>query len=173
MSESSASGSGSANPSRSKPTQVVFVCWGNICRSPMAERVARGRAAEAGLDAVEFTSAGVSTEELGNPMDERAAEWLRRSGYDPEKHTAHQIDADEIDAADLVVAMEQPHADAMRRMGPERTDHIRLLTSFDPDAEPGSGVPDPWYGNADGFGNTLASIEAAMPGILDQIARRD
>lgn len=155
---------------RGEPLRVVFVCWGNICRSPMTERVADGRAAEAGLGDVEFTSAGVSTEELGNPMDDRATAKLGEAGYDADGHVAHQIDAAEIDSADLVVAMEQLHLDRMLAMGPRRTDHLKLLTSFDPDAEPGAGVPDPWYGDADGFADTLASIEAAMPGILDDVA---
>ena len=53
----------------------------------------------------------------------------------------------------------------MRKLAPG-ADHLALLTDFDPDAEPGSGVPDPWYGEADGFEDTLAALEAAMPGIL-------
>ena len=159
----------SASPDRPHPRRVVFVCWGNICRSPMAERVAVGRADEAGLGDVTFTSAGVSAEELGNPMDPRAVATLQEAGYDADGHAAHQIDAAEIDSADLVVAMEQLHIDRLLAMGPGRTDHLRLLTDFDPDAEPGSGVPDPWYGDDSGFEDTLSSIEAAMPGILDEL----
>ena len=65
--------------------KVVFVCWGNICRSPMAERVARGMAAERGLD-VEADSVGISSEESGNPIDRRAAAVLREAGYSTGGH---------------------------------------------------------------------------------------
>ncbi|OYO12725.1 low molecular weight phosphatase family protein [Enemella evansiae] len=155
----------------SDPIRVDFVCWGNICRSPMAERVAEAYAEREGLTDVEFSSSGVSSEELGNPMDPRAAQWLRENGYRADDHTAHQVTREEIDGADLVVAMEDLHVDRMRRLRPEHPEKLRLLTDFDPDAEPGSGVPDPWYGDADGFGDTLASIEAAMPGVFAEIAR--
>jgi protein-tyrosine phosphatase len=148
---------------------VIFVCWGNICRSPIAERVAERYAAEAGLDGVVFTSAATSTEELGEPMDPRAADVLRRRGYRTGDHVAHQIQRDELAEADLVIAMEDLHVDRMRRIGD--TTQVRLLTDFDPDAEPGSGVPDPWYGGPEGFDDTLAAVEAAMPGILDQVRK--
>jgi protein-tyrosine phosphatase len=150
------------------PVKVVFVCWGNICRSPIAERVARRKAEEAGLRGVEFTSAATSTEELGEPMDPRAAAVLRDRGYDAEGHVAHQVDAGEIAGADLVVAMEDLHRDRMRRIAPD-ADHLALLTDFDPAATPGSGVPDPWYGTAEGFYDTLAAVEAAIPGVLDRV----
>ena len=150
------------------PVRVVFVCWGNICRSPIAERVARRAAADAGITGVEFTSAATSTEELGNPMDRRAAKVLRERGYDADEHRAHQIDAAEIGAADLVISMENLHTTKMLVMAPDAT-NISLLTNYDPAAEPGSGVPDPWYGTPAGFYDTLATVEAAMPGVLDRV----
>lgn len=149
-------------------TSVVFVCWGNICRSPMAERVAQGRAAAEGLDGVTFTSAGVSSEELGEPMDPRAQRVLARHGYRSGGHSAHQITAAEIRDADLVIAAEPLHLSRLRRLVPD-ADNLALLTDFDPDAAPGSGVPDPWYGSAEGFNGTLAAVEAAMPGVLDRV----
>ena len=150
------------------PVRVVFVCWGNICRSPIAERVARRKAEEAGLSGVEFTSAATSDEELGAPMDRRAAAVLRDRGYDPDSHVAHQVDAAEIAAADLVVAMEDLHIERMRRLAP-KADNLTLLTEFDPAATPGTGVPDPWYGTPEGFYDTLSAVEAAIPGVLDQV----
>lgn len=155
----------------SDPIRVVFVCWGNICRSPMAERVAEAYAVREGLEDVEFSSAGVSSEETGNPIDPRAAQWLSEHGYRAGDHRAHRITRTEIDDSDLVVAMEELHRDRMRALHPEHPDRLRLLTDFDPAAEPGSGVPDPWYGDADGFGDTLASVEAAMPGVFAEIER--
>lgn len=158
-------------------TSVVFVCWGNICRSPMAERVARRYLDDAGLDDVIVTSAGTSAEELGNPIDTRAQRELRDHGYTSDGHQAHRITREEINENDLVVAMEDVHVDRMRRIaGGADIDHVRLLSEFDPAAEPGAGVPDPWYGGQDGFARTLEMIEQAMPGVLThvrQLARSD
>lgn len=153
---------------RDRPVRVVFVCWGNICRSPIAERVAQRQASEEGLTGVEFTSAATSDEELGAPMDRRAAAVLRERGYRAESHVAHQVDVAEIEAADLVVAMEDIHVRMMLAMDPGAA-NLSLLTDFDPRATPGSGVPDPWYGTQAGFYDTLATIEAAMPGVLDRV----
>ncbi|HZA30754.1 MAG TPA: low molecular weight protein-tyrosine-phosphatase [Propionibacteriaceae bacterium] len=147
---------------------MVFVCWGNICRSPMAERVAEHAAAEAGVHRVEFSSAATSTEELGQPMDWRAAAVLSERGYRHDHHRAHQITANEIVGADLVIAMEDIHVRKMLAIAPGST-NISLLTDYDPGAEPGSGVPDPWYGSPAGFYGTLDAIEAAMPAILERI----
>ncbi len=149
--------------------KVIFVCWGNICRSPMAERVARHRLAEAGLHHVQVTSAATSREELGAPMDSRAARALRAGGYDADNHRAHQITAAEIAAADLVVAMETLHVQRMERITGRANDNVVLLSSLDPAAAPGQGVPDPWYGGQSGFSDTLDSIEAAMPGLVDWV----
>ena len=150
------------------PVRVVFVCWGNICRSPMAERVAERMAAEKGLTGVEFTSAATSREELGAPIDERAETVLREHGYRVDGHKAHQITREEIDDADLVIAMEDIHVTRMMGLAREAR-NVSLLTDYDPGAEPGSGVPDPWYGTADGFYDTLTAVEAAMPGVLDRV----
>jgi len=156
---------------RVSPT-VVFVCWGNICRSPMAEVIAREWAGRQGVEVV-FTSAGVSSEEEGNPIDRRAAAVLQRAGYRPGHHRAHRITAAEVRDAALVIGMEDIHLDRVRRLVPE-AQHLFLLSEFDPDAEPGSGVPDPWYGPPEGFGATLAALEAAMPALIrrtEELAR--
>ncbi len=148
--------------------KVVFVCWGNICRSPIAERVAQREAEEAGLRGVEFTSAATSTEELGEPMDRRAATVLRDRGYRADGHVARQVDAAQIRGADLVIAMEDLHLDRMRAMVPD-ADNLSLLTDHDPAATAGAGVPDPWYGSPAGFYDTLSAVEAAIPGVLDRV----
>lgn len=150
------------------PIRVVFVCWGNICRSPMAERVAEQAAADASLTGVEFTSAATSTEELGNRMDRRATAVLRERGYRTGDHRAHRITAAEIATADLAIAMEPIHLTKMLAAAPGAT-NLSLLTDYDPDAEPGSGVPDPWYGTPAGFYGTLEAIESAIPGVLDRV----
>jgi protein-tyrosine phosphatase len=149
---------------------VIFVCWGNICRSPMAERVAEKLAADRDLDDVVFTSAATSREEIGAPIDPRAVAVLERHGYRTGGHRAHRITRDEIEGAELVLAMENIHLTKMLAIATGAT-NLRLLTDFDPDAEPGWGIPDPWYGPDAGFERTLASVEAAIPGLLDHLAR--
>ena len=146
---------------------VVFVCSGNICRSPVAEKVFRARLAEAGLeDAVEVSSAGVGSWHAGEPMDPRAASTLRERGYDT-THTARRIDGGQLDA-DLIVAATEDHVRDLVAAGadPER---VVLLRAFDPDAPAGAEVPDPYYGGPDGFDEVIDMVEAAMPGLVDRV----
>lgn len=146
---------------------VVFVCTGNICRSPIAEKVFAAELKGAGLaDRVHVTSAGTGGWHVGSPADERAAAVLRALGY-PDDHTARQIDAEQL-GADLLVALDNSHRRALQSMVPE-PDRVRLLRSFDPAAPPGAEVPDPYYGNADGFGEVLTMVRAAMPGLLEWV----
>ena len=146
---------------------VVFVCTGNICRSPIAEKVFVHELEQAGLaDKVTVTSAGTASWHVGSPADERAAALLRAHGY-PDKHVARQIDAEQL-SADLIVALDNSHRRALQSMVPER-DRVRLLRSFDPAAPPGAEVPDPYYGSADGFAEVLTMIKAAMPGLVDWV----
>ena len=152
----------------SRPVRVVFVCLGNICRSPIAERVAERAAADAGLTGVEFSSAGTISEEFDDPMDRRAAAVLMEYGYRHDDHRARRITAAEIESADLVVAMENVHLWSVLELAPDPS-KVRLLTDFDPAAVPGSGVPDPWFGSDSGFYDTLTAIEAAMPELLAHI----
>ncbi|MFD1521521.1 low molecular weight protein-tyrosine-phosphatase [Pseudonocardia yunnanensis] len=152
------------------PLRVVFVCTGNICRSPIAEKVFVHELQRAGLaHAVEVGSAGTGSWHIGSPADERAAALLRAEGY-PDEHTARQVDA-ELLSADLLVALDESHRRALQSMvrEPER---VRLLRSFDPAAPAGAEVPDPYYGNADGFTEVLTMIRAAMPGMLDWVRSR-
>ena len=155
-------------PAAADPVRVVFVCWGNICHSPIAERVAERAAASAGIDNVIFSSAAASNPNLGEPMDRRATAALKARGYRYDRHGAHQITDTEIADADLVIAMEDIHLEMMRAIAPEAT-NLSLLTDYDPHAEPGSGVPDPWFGSAAGFFLTIDAIEAAMPGVLERV----
>jgi protein-tyrosine phosphatase len=158
---------------QSKMLSVCFVCSGNICRSPIAEKVFVTELDRAGLaDQVRVTSAGTGPWHAGEPADARTAEVLRRHGY-PDDHTARQVNSDHLDA-DLLLAAGADHLAALTRVlgRAEAAEKVRLLRSFDPAAEPGAEVPDPYYGGDDGFDDVLAMIEAAMPGLLDWTRER-
>jgi protein-tyrosine phosphatase len=146
---------------------VVFVCTGNICRSPIAEKVFVHELEQAGLaDAVHVSSAGTGSWHIGSPADERAAAVLRAAGYKVD-HIARQVDAEQL-GADLIVALDRSHQRALRSLVPE-PDRVRLLRSFDPDAPSGAEVPDPYYGDDDGFATVLEMIRAAMPGMIEWV----
>ncbi|MDO5676699.1 MAG: low molecular weight protein-tyrosine-phosphatase [Propionibacteriaceae bacterium] len=147
-------------------TRLIFVCWGNICRSPMAERVARRMAEERGLD-IEIESFGISSEESGRGIDRRAVRVLQEAGYDAADHEARRITASDMRGA-FVVAVEPFHVARLKKMAP--TADVHLLNDFNPDKPKGEELIDPWYGDQEGFYDTLADVEAAMPGILDAVS---
>ncbi|WP_377106494.1 low molecular weight protein-tyrosine-phosphatase [Propionicimonas sp. T2.31MG-18] len=148
---------------------IMFVCWGNICRSPMAQVVAEAHAAREGLTGITFGSAGVSAEEAGNPMDPRAVATLRAAGYAPGPFTAHRITADEARSAAMLIGMEELHLSRLRQLVPG-AHNLYLMTDFDRDAIPGSGIEDPWYGDDEDFATALTQIEAAMPEVIKRAA---
>jgi protein-tyrosine phosphatase len=145
----------------SKPLHVTFVCTGNICRSPMAEKMFADQLRRRGLgEAVRVTSAG-------SRADERAARVLRAHGYSTD-HCAVQIGTDHL-AADLVVALGRNHVWMLRQLGVDDS-RVRMLRSFDPRS--GAYVPDvedPYYGDHDDFEEVFAVIEAALPGLHDWV----
>jgi protein-tyrosine phosphatase len=124
----------------------------------------------AGLaDRVRVTSAGVGPWHVGEPADTRARRLLTGHGY-PAEHIARQVDQAEL-AADLLLAMDSGHESALRRLVAD-PDRVRMLRSFDPDAAGDLDVPDPYYGDNDGFADVLAMIEAAVPGLLAYVTQR-
>ncbi|MGY0025310.1 low molecular weight protein-tyrosine-phosphatase [Streptomyces sp. cg35] len=154
------------------PFRVCFVCTGNICRSPMAEHVFRARVEEAGLSgAVEVDSAGTDGWHEGDGADPRTVHVLREGGYSS-AHTARRFHRDWFDRLDLVVALDAGHLRTLRRLAPTPQDaeKIRLLRSYDPAADTSAlDVPDPYYGDLDGFEECLRMVEAASDGLLDAV----
>jgi len=150
------------------PLHVTFICSGNICRSPMAEKMFAHQINQRGLsDEVRVTSAGTGGWHVGDGVDDRASHVLRAHGY-PASHRAAQID-DEHLSADLVVALGRNHARMLREMG-VAANRIRTLRSFDPrsSAHP-LDVEDPYYGTQEDFEEVFAVIEAALPGLHDWV----
>ncbi|VBA55293.1 low molecular weight protein-tyrosine-phosphatase [Mycobacterium attenuatum] len=150
---------------------VTFVCTGNICRSPMAEKMFAHQLGERGLgDAVRVTSAGTGDWHIGHGVDERAGRVLRAHGY-PTDHRAAQIAAEHL-AADLVIALGRNHARLLRQLGVE-AERLRMLRSFDPRSGAHAlDVDDPYYGGHDEFEEVFTVIEAALPGLHDWVDER-
>ncbi|WP_020662365.1 low molecular weight protein-tyrosine-phosphatase [Amycolatopsis benzoatilytica] len=146
---------------------LVFVCSGNICRSPMAALVFRAKLADAGLaGAVRVSSAGTGPWHAGEPADRRARATLAAHGY-PTEHVAAQVSDEDLEA-DLLLAADEDHLDYLRSRV-EDSSRVRLLRSFDPAAPERAEVPDPYYGGDQGFEDVLAMIERAVPGLLDWV----
>jgi protein-tyrosine phosphatase len=142
--------------------RVALVCLGNICRSPMAHVVLEAKLAEAGLDdVVEVVSSGTGGWHEGKPMDDRAAGTLTGAGYDASRHRARTFDADWHDAVDLVLVMDAANLRDVGGPG-ERT---RMFRDLDP-VDPGSDVPDPYYGGAEGFEEVLRMVERTSASLV-------
>ncbi|WP_415976427.1 low molecular weight protein-tyrosine-phosphatase [Rhodococcus sp. 077-4] len=146
-----------------EPLHVTFVCTGNICRSPMAEKVFAGHLRDAGLgEDVRVSSAGTGGWHVGDGADPRTVAELDAHGYDSE-HEAAQVGPDHL-AADLIVALDTGHARALLQLGAP-ADRVALLRSFDPDADDSS-VADPYYSSDSAFTEVREQIESAVPGML-------
>jgi protein-tyrosine phosphatase len=154
--------------------RIALVCLGNICRSPMAHVVLTERLAEAGLaDRVHVESFGTGDWHVGGPMDRRAAAALTAAGYDATRHRARRFTVREVDAFDLVLAMDRANAEDLRDLGVD-PDRLRLFRSFDPTIRPGAedrDVPDPYHDD-DGFAEVLTIVERTGARLADTLERQ-
>src|ERR1700741_4242205 len=124
-----------------KPS-VLYICTGNICRSPTAHTLLMHKAHAAGLE-VEVDSAAISDEERGNPPDPRSVAEARRRGIVMHPHRARQVRKDDFERFDLIIGMTTQHCAALRRLAPAGTEgKIHLFTEFAEGIE--GDVPDPW-----------------------------
>jgi low molecular weight protein-tyrosine phosphatase len=145
--------------------RILFVCMGNICRSPTAEGVMRRLIDDAGLD-IEVDSAGTGGWHAGEPPDERAALAAQRRGVTL-SGAARQVRRDDFQRFDLLVAMDRGNLRELLALAPdeEAAAKVRLLV---PDAD----VPDPYYGGDRGFETVLDMVEAACRELLDELRSR-
>ncbi|AIT89602.1 low molecular weight protein-tyrosine-phosphatase [Corynebacterium ulcerans] len=146
---------------------IVFVCTGNICRSPMGDVILRSVIEDEGLEPyVTVSSCGTGGWHIGQKADKRALAELRRAGYDGDSHRAAQL-GEKHEDADLFIALDSSHRNALLRYG-FAPDKVRLLRTFDPAAHTYD-VEDPYYGDAHDFEIARVQIESAMPQLLEWI----
>lgn len=158
----------SAEGSRGQPDyRVLFVCMGNICRSPSVEGVFREFVSRELPDLhVEIDSAGTHDYHVGEPPDPRAQRAAQRRGIDLSGLRARRVTADDFERFDLVIAMDPLNVVALEELcPPDQRSRIRLLLEFAPEAGR-SDVPDPYYGGSNGFEYVLDLAEQASKGLL-------
>ena len=149
--------------------RILFVCMGNICRSPTAEGVMRRLVEGAGLD-IEIDSAGTGAWHAGEPPDRRATLAARRRGIALEG-AARQVTLDDFRRFDLVIALDRANLRELLAIAPdeEAAERVRLLREFDPGAGGDLDVPDPYFGADRGFETVLDMVEAACRGLIDEL----
>jgi protein-tyrosine phosphatase len=151
--------------------RILFVCMGNICRSPTAEGVMRALVREAGLeDRIEIDSAGTGGWHAGEPPDARATEAARRRGVTL-AGAARQVAPDDFESFDLLIAMDRENLRGLLAVAPDEqaAAKVRLLREFEPGASGDLDVPDPYYGGERGFETVLDRVQAACRGLLGEL----
>jgi protein-tyrosine phosphatase len=158
------------------PYEIVFVCTGNICRSPMAEVATKMMADATKLpdgshlgDRLVISSAGTGPWHEGEPMDPRAKAALQCAGYPDHPHVAHQISVPRLQQTNLILALDGRHQQTLRSLGIDPS-RLFLLRTFDPSDGAGSDVPDPYYGDEDEFDTCLDMIAKGCRGLVSALA---
>lgn len=152
--------------------RVLFVCMGNICRSPTAEGVFRKTLADRAPELeVEVDSAGTHSYHVGHPPDSRAQGAADARGVDLSDLRARRVTEEDFASFDLVLAMDEENvADLLALCPDDYRSRVRLLMEFAP-GEAQQFVPDPYYGGANGFERVLDLVESAALGLIDEIRR--
>ena len=155
------------------PQQVLFVCLGNICRSPTAHGVFARQVADAGLaEEIVVDSAGTGAWHVGEPPDGRATEAARARGYDLGSLRARQVTPADFERFDYILVMDKNNLGHLQAMQPAEYDgHLGLFLDFHP-RPPVREVPDPYYGGDDGFDRVLDLVEEAGRGLLQALSGR-
>ena len=152
---------------------VVFVCMGNICRSPTAEAVFRHYVENAGLsERILIDSAGTHDYHIGDPPDMRARRAAQQRGYDMSKLRGRQVEEGDFRSFDYVLAMDRANLSILQRIAPpESAGKARLFLEYARHHGERE-VPDPYFGGTDGFERVLDMVEDAAEGLLQEIRQR-
>ncbi len=160
-------------PDESMPFRIIFVCTGNICRSPMAEVMLRDLVTRSGLSRLITTSsAGTGDWHVGEQADRRTITALAKAGYDGSHHRARQFDPAWFADLDLVVVLDRSQERILRNWAATEHDRnkVHLLLSFDTEQAPLRDVPDPYYSDDALFDSVLGMIERANQALFKQLA---
>ena len=151
-------------------TSVLFICMGNICRSPMAEGAFRAGLTRLGLEGrMRADSAGIGDWHAGSPPDRRAIQAARRRGYDLTALRARQVVVDDFSRFGWILAMDRSNLRALEEMRPQAyAGHLGLLLDLVPGATLRE-VPDPYYGGPEGFEHVLDLVEQANEALIARV----
>jgi protein-tyrosine phosphatase len=150
---------------------ILFVCLGNICRSPLAEAAFRARAAEAGLD-VRADSAGTGDWHIGQPPDRRAQATALRHGIDISRYSGRQVEPADFRRFSHIFALDLDNLAALHRIRPaDATAKIGLLLDL-VDGMEGQAVADPYYGSSEGFEATWSQVDTAARALVARLDRQ-
>ena len=149
---------------------VLFVCTGNICRSPTADGIFAKMVEEAGLAAhITVDSCGTTGYHVGEPPDRRAIQEARKRGYNLAHLRARKLSAADFENFDYLIAMDDGHLDALERACPKQyRDRVKLFLDYHPSRQ-GQSVPDPYYGGTQGFIHVLDLIEETSHNLLAEL----
>ena len=159
--------------SQTRPSvRVLFVCTGNICRSPTAEGVFRAIVEREGFGKiVEIDSAGTHDYHVGEAPDERSQQAARQRGIEIGHLRARRVAEEDFERFDMILAMDsEHHRILMRRCPKDKADRVKLFLDFAPGH--GRDVPDPYFGESTGFEKVLDLVERASRGLLDELRGR-
>ncbi|RDI97407.1 low molecular weight phosphotyrosine protein phosphatase [Dyella solisilvae] len=154
-------------PSNDSPVSVLFVCLGNICRSPLVEAVARQRCADAGLN-VALASCGTGNWHVGKGADPRMLRAAAHAGYDLSTHRARQMRAADFEAFDWVLAMDEDNLDALLSLRRGEGAPTELFLPWAGVPHPRE-FPDPYFGDEEGFREAVALAERAVDGLIARL----
>ncbi len=154
--------------------KVLFICMGNICRSPTAEGVFRAVVEEAGLATrIEIDSAGTHAYHIGEPPDQRSQQAALSRGIDLSQQQARKVQATDFTAFDYVLVMDGDNFNNLAALCPEeQLDKMQLFLSYATELAE-TDVPDPYYGGDKGFEYVLDLVEAASQGLLAHIRQNN